>query len=139
MPNFVIASKIPDYRSAEISVVEIDGLKCKTLDLFFKQIADELKFPEYFGHNLDAFDEMINDLTWLEPEAVIIIIRNFSHFLEKEESDEEDIKGLILSLLDQAADEQKQGKEGTPIKIIIEKESDLIDYLEENGLEYIKN
>ncbi len=85
MPNFVIASKIPDYSSDEILVVEIDGLKCENLDQLFIQMADELKFPEYFGHNLDAFDEMINDLTWLEPEAIIIIIKNFSHFLEKEE------------------------------------------------------
>lgn len=139
MPNFIITDSIINYNSEEILSITIDGKKCKNLEKFLKIIAEELKFPEYFGENLDAFDEMINDLSWLEQEAVVINIINFEHFIEIDTSEDGDSKGLVLSLLDQAADEQKIGKDGTPIKIIIKNEEDLDEYLEENGIEFLRN
>lgn len=138
MPNFIISNTIPEYNDVDILVANIDGSKCKSLKKFFSEIAKELRFPEYFGHNLDAFDEMINDLTWLGYEAVIIIITNFEDLLILEAEDEEDPKGLIVSLLDQAADDQQQIKDGIPIKIIIKKEPNLEEYLDSNGIEFIK-
>ena len=137
MPNFIITNTIPKYNSDDLLVANIDGKKCKTLEKFFISIAQELKFPEYFGHNLDAFDEMICDLSWLEEEAVIIILKNFEELLDEEETDEEDFKGLIMSLLDSAADDQKSETEGTPIRIIIKNEKGIKEYLNENGIEYI--
>jgi RNAse (barnase) inhibitor barstar len=139
MPNFVISKNIPEYNTDDILVANIDGEKCKTLKKFYSIIEKELLFPDYFSRNLDSFDEMINDLTWLEQEAVIIIIKNFDSFLEKEELEEEDNKGLIMSLIDQAADEQSHIKDGVPIKIIIEFQTELEAYLETNGIEFIKN
>lgn len=139
MPNFIISKKIPEYSDVDILVANIDGSKCKTLNKFFKEIAKALRFPAYFGHNLDGFDEMINDLTWLGYEAVIIIITNFGQLLELEEDEEEDNKGLVISLLDQAADDQQQIKDGIPIKIIIQSEPNLEDYLDANGIEFIRN
>ena len=138
MPNFIISNTIPEYNDVDILVANIDGAKCKSLKKFFAVIAKELRFPEYFGHNLDAFDEMINDLTWLGYEAVIIIITNFEDLLILEEEDEEDNKGLVMSLLDQASDDQQQIKDGIPIKIIIKNESDLEEYLNSNGIEFMK-
>ncbi len=142
MPNFVISKNIPEYNSEDILVAHLDGKKCKTLEKFFKSIASELKFPDYFGNNLDSFDEMINDLTWLEEEAVIIIIKNLESLLIDaidESEEDEDYKGLILSLLDQAADDQKNIKDGLPIKIIVEKSTISEEYLDGIGIEYLKN
>ena len=140
MANFIVTDKIPNYDSSEIIIAKIDGKKSKTLAKFYKTIGKELNFPEYFGGNLDAFDEMINDLTWLEHEAAIIIITNLEELLADEENEEdEDIKGLILSLLDQAADEQKVGTEGTPIKILIEKSDFTENYLNEIGIDFLRN
>lgn len=139
MPNFIITNSIPVYDSIEIKVANIDGAKCKTVKKFLAVISKELAFPAYFGKNLDAFDEMINDLSWLLEEAVIIAITNFENLLENDETEDGDAKGLILSLLDQAADEQKNTKDGTPIRIIIEKTLEIESYLEENGLEFMKN
>ncbi len=139
MPNFIISKKIPEYSDVDILVANIDGAKCKTLDKFFKVIAKELRFPDYFGNNLDAFDEMINDLTWLGYEAVIITITNFGQLLELEEDEDEDNKGLVISLLDQAADDQQQIKDGIPIKMIIKLEPNLEQYLDDNGIEFIRN
>lgn len=139
MPNFIVTKSIPVYDSVEIKVANIDGAKCKTVKKFLTVIAKGLSFPDYFGKNLDAFDEMINDLSWLLEEAVIIAITNFENLLENDETEDGDAKGLILSLLDQAADEQKNTKDGTPIRIIINDTPELENYLAENGLEFIKN
>jgi RNAse (barnase) inhibitor barstar len=138
MSNFIITDTIADYNTEEILSFTLDGKKCTTLEEFLELIAVELKFPNYYGHNLDAFDEMINDLSWLEQEAIVINIINFQHFIENDTSEDGDSKGLILSLLDQAADEQKIGKDGTPIKIMIKNEDDLEKYLDENGIEFLR-
>ena len=139
MPNFILSTTIPEYNTEDILVAKIDGSKSKTLVKFFTVISKELYFPDYFGANLDSFDEMINDLTWLEQEAVIIVITHFDDLLKNEVmEDDEDCKGLILSLLDQAADDQKNTKDGIPIKIIIEMNSEVIQYLNEMGIEFLK-
>jgi hypothetical protein len=139
MPNFILSNDKPEYDAVEILLVNIDGKSCKTLDTFYKIIGSQLKFPDYFGENLDAFDEMITDLTWLEEDAIIIKIINFDALLSDEVlEDEEDCKGLILSILDSAADDQKNGTEGTPIKIILDKNEDIETFLEEFGIEFIK-
>jgi RNAse (barnase) inhibitor barstar len=38
--------------------------------------ARNLKFPEYFGENWDAFEECITDLNWLRPGTVGIVHEN---------------------------------------------------------------
>lgn len=62
-------------------IAVIDGNKCKTLQSFFKEIANALNFPDYFGENLDALDEMISDLEWIEEKSIVIIIMNYNSFL----------------------------------------------------------
>ena len=40
----------------------LDGRRCRRDKQFFDAIAETLQFPEYFGHNWDAFDECFRDL-----------------------------------------------------------------------------
>jgi len=74
---------------------QIDGLKAASMKEFHEQIGQAMKFPEYSGKNLDALDEMLNDLEWIKEEKVIIYISNSSEWLSKEKSAEK-----ILSILD---------------------------------------
>lgn len=140
MANFILTDKLPNHDAAEILVAKIDGKKAKTLEKFYKIIGNELHFPDYFGENLDAFDEMINDLSWLEEDAVILIFTHLEAFLSQEISeDDEDVKGLILSLLDQAADDQNVGNDGTPLKIMMERNDFNEIYLNELGIDFLRN
>lgn len=40
--------------------VIIQGKKTTTLDEFYNQISDQLKFPSYFGRNLDALWDLLS-------------------------------------------------------------------------------
>ncbi len=47
---------------ADVWVAHLDGRRCRTDRQFLDAVADALGFPEYYGHNWDAFDECFRDL-----------------------------------------------------------------------------
>ena len=62
-------------------------------------------FPEYFGFNLDSFDEMLNDLSWLDTKKIAIFIRNSEQFISKERNP--DKLPTLLDLLDATCEDWK--------------------------------
>jgi RNAse (barnase) inhibitor barstar len=44
-------------------VFELYGKKINSKEIFLKQAAEAMEFPQYFGNNWDAFDEPITNLT----------------------------------------------------------------------------
>ncbi|WP_300716725.1 barstar family protein [uncultured Brachyspira sp.] len=44
---------------------EVEGKNCIDPENFFTEIATKCKFPSYFGRNLDALDDCIDDFGWL--------------------------------------------------------------------------
>jgi hypothetical protein len=50
----------------------VNGESIKDKADFLAASARALHFPAYFGHNWDAFEECLNDLTWEGPGAVVI-------------------------------------------------------------------
>jgi len=53
-------------------IVAVVGTEVSTTKELLDTIAAQLRFPSYFGHNWDALDECLQDLSWL-PERVIAI------------------------------------------------------------------
>jgi RNAse (barnase) inhibitor barstar len=49
----------------DLIFINLYGQKMKTKKNLFDEFNKLLHFPIYFGNNWDAFDECINDLTWL--------------------------------------------------------------------------
>lgn len=96
MANFFITNNLESLKSYHIA--QIDGQKAHTLRGFYEEVAKALNFPEYFGFNLDSFDEMLNDLSWLEQSKIAIYVTNSDSFVEKERNP--DKLPTLLDLLD---------------------------------------
>lgn len=77
------AKKLPDFNEKTF-VGELSGKKCATLRSFYGQVAKALDFPDYFGKNLDALDECLADLSWIEKNEVALVVRDAALFLKKE-------------------------------------------------------
>jgi len=59
-------------RSSGFAVALLDGKTITSTRELLAQLADQLRFPEYFGYNWDALYDCLSDLAW-EPGAKIII------------------------------------------------------------------
>jgi RNAse (barnase) inhibitor barstar len=51
----------------------VDGSRAGTRQQVLAAIGRALQFPDYYGQNLDALDELITDLGWLPPGPVELV------------------------------------------------------------------
>lgn len=77
-----VLSNIPD-----LSVTPITGDRCRTKSTLLTEFANKLKFPSYFGHNWDALDECLRDLSWLPCSGYVILITDAEELLRANEDD----------------------------------------------------
>jgi hypothetical protein len=59
----------------------IRGKRCGDEKSLHQEWAAALQFPYYYGRNWSAFDECINDLSWLEGKRYLFCITNIDHVL----------------------------------------------------------
>ncbi|MEA5458615.1 barstar family protein [Arcicella sp. LKC2W] len=134
MANYTILQSLSDRHSTEKTLVaNIDGEQVDTLDKFYEELIAQLKFPDNFGRNFDAFDEMINDLDWLDETTIKIVFKNYDDFLS-EENDES--REILLTILDDAAAEWKRNDDTKKLKMYVEPSELAEDDLETLGIEY---
>ena len=43
----------------------------------FRALASALQFPDYFGHNWDALEDCLTDLSWLAAEGHVLVFESF--------------------------------------------------------------
>ena len=60
-------------REEDVLVVEFGPYADK--QALLTAVASALRFPSYFGYNWDAFEECLNDLSWLKERGVVLIHR----------------------------------------------------------------
>jgi RNAse (barnase) inhibitor barstar len=135
MANYTILNTISEKHSTEKTlVVIIDGEQTDTLEKFYALVSSQLKLPDNFGNNFDAFDEMMNDLEWLEETIIYLIFRNYDDFLS-EENDE--AREILLTILDDASTEWKRmDGEGKSLRLQIEPSDLGEDDLETLGIDF---
>lgn len=134
MANYTILNAASTKHSTEKTLVaNIDGQQVDTLEKFYQELNVQLKFPDDFGRNLDAFDEMINDLDWLDEPTIYLVFKNYDNFLS-EENDE--AREIILTILDDAAAEWKRDVDTKKLRMYIEPSELAEDDLETIGLDY---
>jgi RNAse (barnase) inhibitor barstar len=73
--------------SPSLAFITVRGQCCDTKSKLFDEFARALKFPEYFGHNWDAFDECINDLEWLDTAGYVVAVTQAERLLVSQDAD----------------------------------------------------
>ena len=71
----VLSDDVEWFRQAGYAVVNFDGAEWRTAELFFGSFAAELRFPSYFGHNLDAFNECLAENSQVPERGLVVVIR----------------------------------------------------------------
>lgn len=59
-----------------LSVRSIDGSHIDSKQALFASIAEQFRFPDYFGHNWDALHECLADLWWLDTKSFVFLVQN---------------------------------------------------------------
>ena len=62
------------WRDAGLTVRTARGLKMRTVQGLFDELAAALQFPHYFGENWPAFFECLADMDWLPVNVGIVIL-----------------------------------------------------------------
>lgn len=105
-PNVLLSKSESELeaRFSDYFIAHIDGQKTTTLRQFYEEIADLLEFP-VFGFNLDALNDALNDLQWLEDDRILLYFTNTNDLISKERDPAK--FGSVLNILDATAEDWK--------------------------------
>jgi hypothetical protein len=70
---FLFSEDPAAYRAAGALVVRIPA-KARGKEKLLSVLAAKLRFPRYFGHNWDALEECLRDLSWLGDQPRVVIV-----------------------------------------------------------------
>jgi RNAse (barnase) inhibitor barstar len=73
---FEFVDDVNGFRAPNSLVVRLNGRLRRKRDLL-RALANELKFPQYFGYNWDALEECLNDLSWLGDQSGIVVVHKY--------------------------------------------------------------
>jgi len=138
-PNILISQseRELEVRYADYFIAHIDGQKANTLRQFYEEIADLLEIPD-FGFTLDALNESLNDLQWLEDERIVLYFTNTNDLISKER-DHAKIIG-ILNMLDDTAEDWKwvdeEGMDKKDIVVVFEDSPRIRKILESENIDF---
>ena len=93
----------------------LDALTVDDKARFLAAAAETLRFPEWAGHNWDAFEELVNDLSWL-PAApgYVLLLDRVGRFARRQPAELE----IALDVLEKAMANRQRAKE-TPVLILV--------------------
>ncbi len=83
MSNFTFLKTGLKPETVGASVI-LDGAQITNFAIFHKTIASLLHFPDYYGNNLDALDEVLNDMEFSPLKNIQIVFRNYDKLLSDE-------------------------------------------------------
>lgn len=76
---------------------EVFDLDCRswTRKNFHKKLKEGLRFPEYYGENLDAFEDCLEDMFNQDYRGLVLVFRNFDQLVEQDRSSSEALLDII--------------------------------------------
>jgi RNAse (barnase) inhibitor barstar len=72
-PSLEFVDDVENFAAANELVVRLPGRYPRKRDLL-RALAQRLNFPGYFGHNWDALEECLCDLSWLKAPGGIALV-----------------------------------------------------------------
>ena len=120
-------------------IAHIDGQQVVTLRKFYEELADLLEIPD-FGFNLDALNDALNDLQWLEDKRIVIYFTNTADLIRQER--DPDKVATVLSLMDAAAedwkwvDDEDDLMDQKEVVLVFEDSPRILQLLEKGGIAY---
>lgn len=105
-PNLLISQSEQELEAhfANDFIAHLDGKHIQTLRQFYEEIASLLEIPN-FGFNLEALNDSLNDLQWLEEDRIVLYFTNTNELVGKERDPAK--MGSLLSMLDATAEDWK--------------------------------
>lgn len=91
----------------------INGKMVDDKSTFLDAVAQALAFPSYYGRNWDAFEEMINDLSWISAPGYLILYDYVHRFA----AHQPDAWQTALNILQSACNNWQQ--EGIPFYLLL--------------------
>ena len=70
------------FRAPNSLVVRLNGRLRRKRDLL-RALANEFKFPQYFGYNWDALEECLNDLSWLGEQSSVVLVHKYMPLVDE--------------------------------------------------------
>ena len=89
--------------------LHLDGARVDTKAEFLAAAAKALRFPAWAGRNWDAFEELVNDLSWLPPAPGYLLLFERASWLAAKEPE---TLSVALDILEMAS--QGRRKDGSP-------------------------
>ena len=105
-PNFLICQSERELEAhyANDFIVNIDGKHALTLRQLYEEMADLLEIPN-FTFTLEALNDSLNDLQWLEDKRVVLYFTNTGELISKERDPAK--LASVLNILDATAEDWK--------------------------------
>ncbi|MCY7360208.1 MAG: barstar family protein [Rudanella sp.] len=142
IPNIWLSQSEEDlekqFGGSDFFIAHLDGGKIPTLRQFYEEVADVLEFP-LLTYNLDALNDSLNDLQWLEDKKIVLYLTNTESLLRRER---DPLKlSSIIQILDATAEDWKwvESDEGTDRKefyIVLEASSRIGELLKRELIEF---
>lgn len=83
--------------NAQTKVIVMHGKAITTINDFYNDLQVALEIPPYFGHNLDALDEVLHDLSWLTEKHIILILYRSSLLCAEDKEDRSNLLSILTS------------------------------------------
>jgi hypothetical protein len=92
--------------------VRLEGVRTK--EGFLLAVSHALGFPEWFGHNWDALEDCLTDMSWQPAEGYLVILSRAEDFRVAQEEE----FAMALRIFDAAADFWRE--EGLPFWTLVD-------------------
>lgn len=123
LPHMDKKQVVAAARAAGLAAYRINLAKAGDKAQLLATIAKSMKFPDWFGHNLDALADCVADMGWKPAEGYLVVLEHCDGIHGKSEAD----FSSVLNVFEQAADEWRE--QGVPFWCLVEMQADGIAWL----------